>query len=176
MLNALIKLTILVDIAWLLWKCGSQREYALPIIIIGIIYFEIEILSSREFSSVGRDMHYICRCLGFEPQSSHLSNLRVKFLVTGYLTKKEKEIEILSQVGCLVPFKCGCLLLFFGHVVYWLEIHYFEINKWGIPGSNPDPYIMLSPTNRVILMGRIAFSVWLMNIIRCYNSLTIIWI
>jgi hypothetical protein len=42
-------------------------------------------MMSREFSSVGKTLHYICR------ESSHLFALRVKFLSTGLFDQKRKE-------------------------------------------------------------------------------------
>jgi hypothetical protein len=43
---------------------------------------------SCEFSSVGRDIAFICRGLEFELRSFHLSTLRVKFITTRLLEKK----------------------------------------------------------------------------------------
>jgi hypothetical protein len=44
----------------------------------------------REFSSIGRTIHYICRGPRFEPRSSYLSILRVEFLATRLLDQKKK--------------------------------------------------------------------------------------
>jgi hypothetical protein len=61
---------------------------------------KIKKVISRELSSVGRTMHYyICIELGFEPQSSHLSTLKVEFLATELLYQNKKSYISFSKLG-----------------------------------------------------------------------------
>jgi hypothetical protein len=66
-----------------------------PIIINYNMHNKEKIRVSRELGSVGWTMHYICRRLGFEPWSSHLSTLWVEFQATKLHDKREnKSIKV----------------------------------------------------------------------------------
>jgi hypothetical protein len=48
---------------------------------------------SRELSSIGRTLHYVCSGSWFEPRSSYLSTLNVVFIATRLLDKKSERKE-----------------------------------------------------------------------------------
>jgi hypothetical protein len=69
---------------------------------------------SRKLNSISRTLHYICRGPWFEPLSSHLSTLRVKFLATRLFDKKKNGSDNKRKKGndnctpylLLLPYKC----------------------------------------------------------------------
>jgi hypothetical protein len=58
---------------------------------------EKDIVWSRELSSVGWTLYYICRRPGFEPRSSHLSTIRLEFIVIRLLDQKRKKYCLLQK-------------------------------------------------------------------------------